>query len=190
MKGAVPGAEAGVVEDEGFGLFWTSEKYRWTAHIGYKSGTLHAGGKEEMAQAVVGDCFFGRLNSSMVVQFCWKRCQARTKEAVSCKIKLTLLSSAPISSGSLSVEETHSIEKMTPVGLGFAGAVAEMAGEGDSWQTTMDQTQSTRAEHSDGRRHYLEDLREGARKSQECPGDVQLELICFGKEIQRDSETN
>ena len=57
------------------------------------------GSEEEMAQAVVGDCFFGRLNSSMVVQFCWKRCQARTKEAVSCKIKLTLLSSAPISSG-------------------------------------------------------------------------------------------
>lgn len=67
MKGAVPGTEVGVVEDEGFGLLGTSEKYRWTAHIGYKSETLLAGGKEAMAQVVVGDCFFGRLKSSMVV---------------------------------------------------------------------------------------------------------------------------
>lgn len=62
MKGAVPGTVVGG-EDEDFGLFGTSEKYHWTAHIGYKPGTLRAEGKGAMVRAVVGDCFFERLNS-------------------------------------------------------------------------------------------------------------------------------
>lgn len=151
MKGAVPGPEVGG-EDEDFGWFGTLEKYHWSAaHIGYKAGTLRAGDKGAMAQAVVvvGYCSFGGLNSSMVVQFCWKRCQARIKEAISCKIKLTLLSSVPASSGSLSVEETHSIEKMNLVELGFAEVV--VAEEGDWGQTTTDRIQSKRAKHSDDR---------------------------------------
>ena len=96
MKAAVPGAEVGG-EDEDFGLFVIWEKYRWTAHIGYKPGILHAEGKGEMVQAAVavvavavavavGDCFFGRLNSLMVVQVCWKGCQARIKEAISWRL--------------------------------------------------------------------------------------------------------
>jgi hypothetical protein len=64
-------------------------------------GTLHVEGKGAKVQAVVGDCFFGRLNSWMVEQF-------------------LLLLSAPESSGCLSVEERHSIVMTNPVGLGLA----------------------------------------------------------------------
>ena len=67
------------------------------------------------------------------------------------EIELTLLSFVPESSGSLSVEETHLIVKMNPVGLGLAEVVAEAEVRGDwLWQ----KNQSKRGEHSDGPRRY------------------------------------